>query len=142
MLLRDGAERNLDFVDKENGDQNFLASVALRVTWASGDLLICDIVVLRHLDDVFGTAFDVGHDREVWANGGCRFKTERSAYGTHCARVPRVEAAGVEIAQRVRHLFRFVERVVVGKGLTPLLNFWSADNVLFRLFSTLQVVIV
>lgn len=78
----------------------------------------------------------------MWTSGECQLRTAQGAHGTHCARDPWVEAAGVEIAQRFRHLVTRVERVGGEKSLALHLSGRCADNQLFRLFSTRQVVVV
>lgn len=65
MLLHDGARQLLNIFHLEDGEPNLIASVALRADRASGDLLLCKIIVHRNLDVVFGTAVDVGHVERV-----------------------------------------------------------------------------
>lgn len=63
MLLQQGAERVLNIFDLGDGELNILASVSLQLEKEHGDLLPCSIFMQRNLDDVFGTALHVGHDR-------------------------------------------------------------------------------
>lgn len=140
MLLENCTKQTLDFVDLENGKPSFLASVGLRVKGGIGDLLFCEMVVDRNLDDVFRTAFDVNYDRRVRARGRCRLATGQDAYDTHRAKVRCVEVAGLEIAQLVWHTVAHVEKVGVQKDPAPLLNMCCADEDLFRLLSTPQIV--
>lgn len=65
MLLQKGAKRTLDLADLKDGELDFLASVGLQVEKADGDLLPWNIVVYSSLNDVFGTALNVGHNRGV-----------------------------------------------------------------------------
>lgn len=50
MLLRNDAERTLDFVDLDDGEPEFFASVAVRVERANGDLLPFSIVLDGNLN--------------------------------------------------------------------------------------------
>lgn len=88
MLPRNGAEGSLDFHDLEDEEPSFLSTGGLQVERANSDLLVCNIIVHRNLEDVFETALDVGHNRRVRASGGCRLRTGRGSYGMHCAEVP------------------------------------------------------
>lgn len=65
MPLKNGAEWNLDSVDLKDGEPNVFTSVGLPVEGANGDILPCDNVVPKSLEDVFRTALDVGHDRRA-----------------------------------------------------------------------------
>lgn len=65
MVLRNGARITLAFVDLEDGESTFLASVRLRVEKLNDELLPYEIFVERNLEDVFEIALGVGHDRRV-----------------------------------------------------------------------------
>lgn len=98
MLRQNGAKPVLNFVHLENGEPDFVASVGLRVEKADGSIPLCSTVVHGNFDNVFETALDVGHDRKVPAMVRYRLTTGRGTHETHCARVPGVEATGVEVA--------------------------------------------
>lgn len=73
MLLRNGAERTLDFVDLNDGESDFVSSVGVRVGSASGDFHFRGIVFNRNPNDGLGTALDVRNNRRMCANGRCQF---------------------------------------------------------------------
>lgn len=79
MPLQKGAERTLHSVDLKTCESNFFVSVKCRVERKNGDLLFCDVLVDRVLGSDCSTAFDVGHYRKTWANGGCQSRTGRQA---------------------------------------------------------------
>lgn len=74
--------------------------------------------------------------------GECRLRTGRDTLNTRCVRVLRTEAAGVKIGQRFWHLVARAERVGMGKGLSPFLNFWCTNNKRVGISSKRQVVVV
>lgn len=123
VLLRSDAKRNLDFVNLEDGEPELLASLRLRVRRENGDLLPRDVTVDGNPDDVLETLLDAAHGRRLWASEEYRLTTGRGAYVTQRAKVPCVEAAGVEIAQSFRHLGASVEMVGVSEVLALHLNF-------------------
>lgn len=76
------------------------------------------------------------------ASGGWRLTAVQGAHGPRCTRVPCVQAAGVAIIWRSRHIDARDEIVEVRKGLVLLLIFWCSDIDLVPLRSTPQVVTV
>lgn len=76
--------RTQDLVDLEENEPNLLVLLGPQVERASGDLVLCDIVIDGSLDDAFGTALNISHVRKVEASGGCQLKTGRGVYGTQC----------------------------------------------------------
>lgn len=79
MLLWNDGKLILDFIDREDGESDFFASPALQAEGASCNLLFCNIVVHRHLDDVSETALDISHDRKVLASERRRLQTVRES---------------------------------------------------------------
>lgn len=98
MFLENGPKRIVSFQELKSGKLDLLASIGLRVVRAKSSFLLCNVSKHRSLADVFETFLDVGHDRRVYGSRSCSLRTGRGAHGTHCARFPCVEAAGVEIA--------------------------------------------
>lgn len=72
MHLRNGAEPNLSFFDLEGDQRDSLKSAHIHVERASGDLLRCNIVVHRKLDDVSCSALDFSHDKKAQPKGGTK----------------------------------------------------------------------
>lgn len=136
MLLPSDAKQILEFVDLEDVEPEFLASVDLRIEMANSDLLLCSKVVDRNFDDVFAAAIDVGQDRRVCFREGFWLETGRGAQSTDFARVSCVETAGVKVVQRFKQLVAPVTKARVEDGLALVLNVWRATNDLFRLFTT------
>lgn len=99
------------------GGPSILASVRLQVDTANSSPVLCDILIGRSLDDVLGTALDVGSKKIVWANEECRITTGGHIHRTHSARLSSVEGAGMEIAQRLRLFFALADRIAMGEGL-------------------------
>lgn len=142
MLLQNSAMRTPDFADLEDSASDFPKSVELRVKRPNGELLLCNLIVHRSLDDIFWSALNVGRGRGAWASGSCWHRAGRGAQGTHCATIPCVEGAGVEHAQRFRHLFVSVEGRGVGESFALVLNFWCADCNLVGPFTIRQIVML
>lgn len=123
MLLQSSAERVLDFVFLAGGELDFPASVILRVIKLNGDLVSCEIVGEKNLDEIFGTALYLGYDRIVCSNEGRLARAGRRAHGTHREKLPCVEGAGVEAAWRFRPLVADDIKVGLEKDLALLKKF-------------------
>lgn len=76
MSLQNGANLVLHSFQPEIDDQSFLASVAWRAEWATGDLLPCDKFVDRNLDNFYGSSFDVGQYKKRLMNKKCRLRAD------------------------------------------------------------------
>lgn len=85
MLLRNRAERILNFVYVKNSEPSVLPPKGLPVKNANGSLLICEIVVDGRLNGGFETALDVSHDKKLCANGDWRARNGRGSHGTRGA---------------------------------------------------------
>lgn len=142
MLLRISAKQILDFVYIKDCESSILAFVSLAIEKANGDLLCWEILVTRSLEVVLETYLDLGQNRRAGANGGCRLRNGPGAHGAHCTKLPRVETAGVEIAQRLQHIDDRIGKIGLGKGIALALSFWCADNHPAGLFGRLQAVTV
>lgn len=107
-----------------------------------GALLFADVFLHENLVDVFRTALDVAQNKERWGRRKCLLGTGRDAHSRRCPSAPCVEIASVEISQRFPHLLARLEKLVVKKGLAPVLNFrWAASDP-GALFSTWQLATV
>lgn len=118
MLLENGLLQTPDFLDMDDGEPSFLASVRPRVKRANCKLLSCEFFVDKSLEEIFRTAFEVGYDRIVQASAISRAGTGRDATGTHWARALCVKDAGVELAQPFWHFIARATRVKVEKSYT------------------------
>lgn len=65
MILRNGGKLILDFLKLEHCEPDSHLSVDLPVKRTGSDLLPSGIVVYGSLDDVFGTALELSHDRAL-----------------------------------------------------------------------------
>lgn len=107
-------------------EPKILASVDLGVENANGELLRCDDFVDKNLEVVFRTVLDVGADRKVLADRGCRARTGRGSYCLRLAIVPFEQAASVDLAKHFRHLISSTEEVRTKEGLALVLKSWRA----------------